>query len=42
VAIETKARVVRSSGQRFGLRFMSLERGAEIALRAHCHIASMR
>jgi hypothetical protein len=42
VAIETQACVVRASNGRFGLRFTQLERNAEIALRAHCHIASMR
>lgn len=42
VAVETQALVVRAGAERTALRFVSLDPGAEVALRAHCHIASMR
>jgi hypothetical protein len=42
VAVETRARVVRSRGEEVALRFLSLDRGTEIALRAHCRAAEAR
>jgi len=42
VAVETQARVVRTSDHSVALRFLGLDASAEIALRAHCHLASMR
>ena len=37
VGIEALARVVRAAGQRAALAFLSLDRRAELALRAYCH-----
>ena len=42
VAVETKARVVRAGPSLVALQFTSLEPQAEVALRAHCHLAKMR
>jgi hypothetical protein len=42
VAVETQALVVRAAGEHTALRFVGLDPRAEVALRAHCHIASMR
>jgi len=42
VGIETQARVVRQSETRLALVFVALDAQAEIALRAHCHLASTR
>lgn len=42
VAIEARARVVRSNSRESGLHFIALDHGAEVALRAHCHAASLR
>lgn len=42
VAVETKARVVRAGPSVVALQFVSLEPQAEVALRAHCHLARMR
>jgi hypothetical protein len=42
VAIETQARVVRLGNSRMALTFVALDAQAEIALRAHCHLAAMR
>jgi hypothetical protein len=42
VAIETKARVVRAGESLVALQFISLDSQAEVALRAHCHLAKMR
>lgn len=42
VAVETRAKVVRSGRDRAGLRFLNLDSQAEIALRAHCHAAALR
>jgi hypothetical protein len=39
VAIETKARVVRTGASLVALQFTALEPEAEVALRAHCHLA---
>jgi hypothetical protein len=42
VAVEAKARVVRADRTFVALTFLSLEPQAEIALRAHCHLARSR
>jgi hypothetical protein len=42
VAVETEARVVRADSTSLALQFLTLDRQAELALRAHCHIARMR
>ncbi len=42
VAVEARARVVRAHRDRAGLRFLNLEHGAEVALRAHCRAAAAR
>jgi len=42
VAVETQARVVRAGPRLVALKFVTLEPQAEIALRAHCHLARMR
>lgn len=39
VAVETKALVVRAGPSLVALRFVMLEPQAEVALRAHCHLA---
>jgi hypothetical protein len=41
VAVETHARVVRCGGSRIALRFLALDTESELALRAHCHLASI-
>lgn len=42
VAIEARALVVRANEHRVALRFLGLDRPAEIALRAHCDSASLK
>jgi hypothetical protein len=42
VAVETTACVVRCADQQLALRFVSLAQDAELALRAHCRLASTR
>ena len=42
VAVDTRACVVRTGGSRIALRFLELEPQAELALRAHCHLATVR
>jgi hypothetical protein len=42
VAVETQARVVRSTGEHAALEFMFLDHRAEIALRAHCRLVAAR
>ncbi|HVU03990.1 MAG TPA: PilZ domain-containing protein [Polyangiaceae bacterium] len=40
VAVEARARVVRTNDGRAGLCFLSLDHAAELALRAHCRAAA--
>lgn len=42
VAVETTACVVRCGDRSLALRFLSLGDDAELALRAHCRVASVR
>ncbi|HEX7668841.1 MAG TPA: PilZ domain-containing protein [Polyangiaceae bacterium] len=42
VAVETRAQVVRSRGEEVALCFLALDRGTELALRAHCRAAEAR
>jgi hypothetical protein len=42
VAVETQARVVRVDPTSLALQFVALDSQAEIAVRAHCHLARSR
>ncbi len=41
VAIETHAQVVRADGSVLGMRFVDLDRDAQLAVRAHCRVSGM-
>jgi hypothetical protein len=41
LAIEARARVVRSTGANAALCFVDLDARSEVALRAHCHMANV-